>query len=177
MGVLSPSATEYMNTKFIPSVLDPPLNVSGEHLHKGWTDASAAPFDSAFGSDLSSAPDDLKINEEKTLDFLRCRNANSGSGRSKNQKAWVAYNSEIIPAVKRISKYAKFLFIYSPWEKKARATYGLSPDWSRAQLSAALGNVSYMNRSIEAWQAMIMTNASMVAGIVEEFLSTHDVVV
>lgn len=95
----------------------------------------------------------------------------------KNQKAWVAYNPEIVPAVERVSKYAKFLFVYSPQVKANRAMYGLSPDWSRAQLAGALGNVSYMNRSLDAWEGMMFTNATDVAAIVEEFLSSSDVVV
>jgi len=177
--LLSKSAAKYMNTDFIPSVVNPALSFTGEHLIKAWNDASAAPFAVMGPSEgqLDNDQDDIGGNFEKTMDALRCRNAAAGSGRSKNQMAWVAYNDAILPAFKSTSKFSRFLFIYSPHIEAVRAKYGLTPHWSRGQLEEALTGAEHKTVWINATEGMMSQNATLIAQHVEEFLSAGRLVV
>lgn len=163
--VLCDSAKEYLLTSFIPRILNPALNVTGFHLTQAWKDPSAAPA-------LQDDPQVLAMNQEKTLDALRCRNAPNGSGTSKYQFAWIGHNEELLPAVRRVAQHARFLFMYSDDQDKMWSMYGLCPEWSKQQFSDALAGADYVNRTFyngeqEGW---MMQNALELATEIEGFL-------
>lgn len=168
--MLPPAAIDYMNKKFIPSILHPVIKQTGAHLLDVWNDASAAPF----GPDgkLDDSPQDLMVNEEKTIDFLRCRN---NGARPKNQMAWVDYNDKIPAAVSRVSRHARFLILYGTRITADFVKYGMHPEWSMAQLASALdGGVGYVNITVQdADQGLLSQNSTLIAGYLEHFLKSR----
>jgi len=165
--MLPPSAIDYMLNKFIPSIMNPSIKSDGSHLLEVWKDPSAAPFgpDSKPGGGAL----DLLANEEKTIDFLRCRN---NGARVKNQQAWVHFNDKIPVAMRSVTQHAHFLFIYATHIDADHAKYGMHPEWSKTQLTAALeGGLSYGNVTIEdATQGLLEQNSTYVASLIESFL-------
>mmetsp|Transcript_4436 Transcript_4436/g.8887 ORF Transcript_4436/g.8887 Transcript_4436/m.8887 type:complete len:142 (+) Transcript_4436:1-426(+) len=130
-------------------------------------DASAAPFGPDGKPDSGTV--DLLANEEKTIDFLICRN---NGARAKNQQAWVDFNGKIPEAVKSVSRHAQFLFIYATYVDADHAKYGMHPEWSKAQLTAALeGGLPYGNVTVEnATEGLLEQNSTYVASLIENFL-------
>lgn len=164
--MLPDSAIAYMKEKFIPSIMHPAIKQDGTHLLDVWKDSSAAPFGPDGKPD--DVTEDLVANEEKTIDFLRCRN---NGGRVRNQKAWVDFNSQIPASVKKVSRHAQFMILYGSRILASYVKYGMHPDFSMSQLSAALeGGKPYVNTTIEAGEGLLEQNTSHVASLIEKFL-------
>jgi len=163
--IASPSAYSYMVNKFIPSISNLPLDVNGSQVDTAWNDPSAAPF-GMDGKPISDEKD-LDGNEDKTIDFLRSRPV----GRVGLQRAWLGYNNAILPALERVSQFARLLIIESTHINAEMISYGLDPSWAQAQMAGVLKGRDYSNITLGlATEGLMVSNSTLMAQIVEDFV-------